>query len=47
MAAGTTMKEAMLALAKNFTPGKVPQPKPAPSFKGKPWRYGEVPPELD
>jgi hypothetical protein len=47
VAAGTIMKDAMLALAKKFAPAQVLQPKPAPPFKGKPWRYGEVPPELD
>jgi hypothetical protein len=42
--AGRKMVDAALGLAGQMKPGDLPQPKRAPS--GKPWTYGNVPPEL-
>ena len=44
--AGSKMREAGVALAKQFKPGEVPTPPLAPTFKGSAWTYGDVPPEL-
>jgi hypothetical protein len=43
--AGPRIVEASLALARQLTPGPLPQRPPAPPFKA-PWSYGNVPPEL-
>jgi hypothetical protein len=44
--AGTTMRDAGVALAKSLTPGAVPAlPRPLP-FTGKAWTYGDVKPEI-
>ena len=45
-AAGRKMVEAGLSLAHKMKPGAVPEPPKAPSFKGQPWTYGNLPPEL-
>jgi neutral ceramidase len=45
--AGPQIVEALLGLAGQMTPGKVPQPPKAPPFRGNPWSYGNVPPELE
>jgi neutral ceramidase len=45
ISAGRQMVEAGLRLAREFTPGKTPEPPKAPPFKA-PWSYGDVPPEL-
>jgi neutral ceramidase len=45
-AAGRKMVEAGLELARQMKPGPVPEPQKAPPFKGQPWSYGDVPPEL-
>ena len=42
--AGRQFVEAGLELARGMTPGKVPEPALAP--QGKPWSYGNLPPEL-
>lgn len=43
--AGTRMADAGIALAKQMTPGKIPELPKAVKF-GKPWSYGAVGPEL-
>ena len=45
--AGTQMRDAGIALARQLKPGPVPQPPHRPPFKGQPWSYGNVPPERD
>jgi len=45
-AAGRKMVEAGLELARQMKPGPVPERPKAPPFKGQPWSYGNVPPEL-
>ncbi len=42
--AGTQMVQAALELARQMKPGEEPKPKKAP--QGKPWNYGNLPPEL-
>ncbi len=44
--AGRQMVDAGLALAAQLKPGAVPQRPKVPPFKGNPWAYGNVPPEL-
>ena len=43
--AGTQMRDAGIALARQLKPGPVPEPPHRPPFKGEPWSYGNVPPE--
>jgi hypothetical protein len=45
--AGRTIADALLSLAAGLTPGPVPKPPALPTFRGKPWTYGNVPPEVD
>ncbi len=45
--AGPRIVQASLALARQLQPGPVPEPPRAPPFNGKPWSYGNVPPELE
>jgi hypothetical protein len=45
--AGTQMRDAGIALARQLRPGPVPEPPRRPDFKGQPWSYGNVPPERD
>lgn len=45
--AGRTIADALIDLARGLKPGPVPAPAPLPAFKGKPWTYGSVPPEVD
>ena len=45
--AGTQMRDAGIALARQLKPGPVPEPPRRPAFKGEPWSYGNVPPERD
>lgn len=44
--AGTRMAELGVKLARLLKPGGIPKATTAPEFKGKPWEYGSVPPEL-
>jgi hypothetical protein len=41
------MRDAGIALARQLEPGTVPERARRPTFKGKPWPYGNVPPERD
>ena len=45
--AGTQMRDAGIALARQLKPGAVPEPPRRPPFKGEPWSYGNVPPERE
>ena len=45
--AGRKIADAAVKLARQMTPGSVPEPPPAPPFKGSPWSYGNVPPETE
>ncbi len=44
--AGTLMRDKGIELAKELTPGPVPEYEPAPPFTA-PWSYGNVPPQVD
>lgn len=45
--AGTRMRDVGIALARELTPGPVPEPPRRPPFTGKPWPYGDVRPEKE
>jgi hypothetical protein len=45
ISAGEQFRDAGLALARQFTPDKLPQVPMAPAFKA-PWSYGNVPPQV-
>ncbi len=45
--AGTQMRDAGIALARQLKAGPIPEPPRRPTFKGQPWSYGNVPPERD
>ena len=45
--AGNQMRDAGIELAKGLKPGAAPEPPRHPPFNGKPWAYGNVPPERD
>jgi hypothetical protein len=45
--AGERIAEAGLELARQMKPGVTPAATKAPPFRGKPWEYGNVPPEKD
>jgi hypothetical protein len=45
--AGRTMADALIGLAAELKPGPIPRPPALLPFKGKPWTYGDVPPEVD
>lgn len=45
-AAGRMIVEAGLEMTPQMTPGPIPEPPKAPVFRGQPWSYGNVPPEL-
>ena len=47
ISAGNQMRDAGIALARQLKPGPAPGPARHPAFKGKPWTYGDVPPERD
>jgi hypothetical protein len=43
--AGSQMRDAGIELARQLKPGTAPEPPRHPPFTGKPWSYGNVPPE--
>jgi len=43
--AGTIMADTGIELAKQMTPGRIPEPPKAPPFS-RPWTYGAVPPQV-
>jgi hypothetical protein len=45
--AGTQMRDAGIAMARQLQPGAVPEAPRRPTFKGGPWPYGNVPPERE
>jgi hypothetical protein len=45
--AGSQMRDAGIELARHLKPGVVLEPPRRPAFTGKPWPYGNVPPERD
>jgi hypothetical protein len=45
--AGRQIADALIELSSHLKPGAVPQPPALPPFKGRPWSYGNLPPELD
>ncbi len=45
ISAGDLIVDTSVELAKQLKPGAVPQPPPAPPFRG-PWSYGNVPPQV-
>lgn len=45
-AAGRMIVEAGLEMTRQMKPGPIPEPPKAPVFRGQPWSYGNVPPEL-
>lgn len=45
--AGRTIAGTLVELARGLEPGPVPQAPPAAEFRGQPWSYGNLPPELN
>ncbi len=45
--AGRTIADGLVDLSRLFTPGSVPAPALIGRFNGKPWSYGNLPPERD
>jgi hypothetical protein len=45
--AGRMIADALIELSGHMNPGEPPRPPVAPAFKGKPWAYGNLPPQLD
>jgi hypothetical protein len=46
-AAGQRIEDALIELSRDLNPGPVPHPPALPPFKGRPWSYGNLPPQLD
>jgi neutral ceramidase len=46
-AAGRRIADALVELSASFKPGALPKPPALPPFKGRPWTYGNLPPQLD
>ena len=46
-AAGRRIADALVELSAGFRPGAVPKPPALPAFRGQPWSYGNLPPQLD
>ncbi len=45
--AGRQIADALIGLAATLTPGAASKAPPLPPFKGKPWTYGDLKPQLD
>ena len=45
--AGRRMADALIELSGTLNPGPVPRPPALPPFRGRPWSYGNLPPQLD
>ena len=45
--AGSQMRDAGIALARQLRAGPIPEAPRRPAFKGEPWSYGNVPPERE
>jgi neutral ceramidase len=45
--AGRQIADALIGLSAGFKPGPVPRPPALPPFRGQPWTYGNLPPQLD
>jgi hypothetical protein len=45
--AGRQIADALIKLASGMKPGAVPKPPALPPFRGQPWTYGNLPPQLD
>ena len=45
--AGNTIRDQLIELSRQLTPGPIPTAEPAPEFRGQPWTYGSLPPEID
>src|SRR5690606_37806312 len=45
--AGDKMVKEGVKLARRMKPGSIPEFQKAPEFKGKPWEYGNLKPQLD
>lgn len=46
-AAGRRIADALIELSSGMKPGPIPHPPALPPFKGQPWSYGNLPPQLD
>jgi hypothetical protein len=46
-AAGRRIADALVELSSGLKPGSMPKPPALPPFRGKPWSYGNLPPQLD
>jgi hypothetical protein len=45
--AGRQIADTLIKLASGMKPGAVPKPPALPPFRGQPWSYGNLPPQLD
>lgn len=45
--AGRTICDKLIEMSQAMKPGPVPEPAAAPEFRGQPWTYGSLPPEID
>ncbi|MFO0889047.1 MAG: hypothetical protein U0790_07850 [Isosphaeraceae bacterium] len=46
-AGGQKIADALVELSRTLKPGRLPQPPALPPFRGQPWSYGNLPPQLD
>ncbi len=45
--AGRRIADALIELSRGLMPGLIPTPPARPPFRGQPWSYGNLPPQLD